>query len=109
MKAIHGNIGPFVERRYFKPNEIEQICTRELRAAGLYPSRPEPVRIDRFIEKRFGISPRNEELPDGVLGFTEFGPNGVRDIVISSLLMRRRGRPVSGASGRPSPMRPVMG
>jgi hypothetical protein len=52
MGIIRSTAGPFFQRPYFKPGEIEQICTKELRAAGLYPSRPEAIRIDRFIEKR---------------------------------------------------------
>jgi hypothetical protein len=93
MRTIHSITGPFFERPHFKPGEIEQICTKELRSVGLYPSRPEPVRIDRFIEKRFGISPRYENLPEGVLGFTEFGVSGVKEIVISRDLDGDEGTP----------------
>ncbi len=93
MKTLHSRTGPFFERPYFKPGEIDQICTKELRGAGLYPSRPEPVRIDRFIEKRFGISPTYEKLREGVLGFTEFGTAGVTAIVVSSDLDAGEGSP----------------
>ena len=54
--------------------------------AELFPSSPEPVRIDRFIEKRFRVTPRFEELGKGVLGFTKFGPAGVQEMVISRTL-----------------------
>jgi hypothetical protein len=84
MRTIRSTTGPFFERPHFKPGEIEQICTKELRAAGLYPSRPEPIRIERFIEKRFGISAIYEKLPERVLGFTRFGTTGVTEIVVSS-------------------------
>lgn len=93
MKTLHSKTPPFFERPYFKPGEIDQICARELRAAGLYPSRPEPIRIDRFIEKRFGITPRYEKLPNGVLGFTEFGPHGVTEMVVSADLDADEGTP----------------
>jgi hypothetical protein len=53
---------------------------------GLLPSSPEPIRIDRFIEKRFKVSPQYEPLPEGVLGFTRFGKNGVKAVVISAAL-----------------------
>jgi len=62
------------------------MCVEELRAVQLMPSEPSPVRIDRFIERRFNVSPRYEDLPDGVLGFTKFGPRGVTDVVIAAQL-----------------------
>jgi len=52
----------------------------------LYPAEPQPVRIERFIEKRFGVSPVYEDMPDGVLGFTKFGAKGVEKIAVSSAL-----------------------
>ena len=75
-----------IERPYFKLREIEEICTSELQKAELYPSQPEAVRIDRFIEKRFGVTHRYEVLPEGVLGFTRFSANGVEDIVVARSL-----------------------
>ena len=36
--------------------------------------------------------PRYDELPEGVLGYTEFGKNGVVDIVISAALDAERGK-----------------
>lgn len=67
------------------------MCADELRKTGLYPSAPEPIRIDRFVEKRFGVTHTYRKLPDGVLGFTLFGPNGVKEIVVAEDL--------EGASG----------
>jgi hypothetical protein len=66
--------------------EIEDICADELRKVNLYPTEPQPVRIERFIEKRFGVTPEYEDLPDGLLGFTKFGAKGVEKIVVSSTL-----------------------
>lgn len=74
------------ERPHFEPTEIDRTCAMELRAVGLLPDRPEPIRIERFIEKRFGIQPDYDELPDGVLGFTQFGSRGVARIVVSRQL-----------------------
>jgi hypothetical protein len=88
MRNIRTRGGPFLERPHFKPGEIERICTEELRKVDLYPSAPEPVRIDRFIEKRFKISHQYEDLPDGVLGFTKFGRHGVEAIVFAKTLDR---------------------
>ena len=71
---------------YFTASQIDNMCCDELRAVGLLPSSPEPIRIDRFIEKRFNVSPQYEDLPNGVLGFTRFGRNGVMAVVISAAL-----------------------
>jgi hypothetical protein len=86
MKNFHSNSGPFAERPHFDLREIERICTDELRAAGLYPTTPQAIRIDRFIERRFGVSPAYESLPEGVLGFTRFGPKGVEAIIVAKSL-----------------------
>lgn len=87
MKTVRTSKGPFTERRYFKPQEIEHMCVQALRGVGLLPQTPQPIRIDRFIEKHFKISHSYEDMPEGVLGFTRFGPNGVvEDIVLSTAL-----------------------
>ena len=86
MKTIRTRSGSFTERPHFKLREIEEVCTSELQKAGLYPSAPEAIRIDRFIEKRFNVTPRYEALPDGVLGFTRFGKGIVTEIVVSRAL-----------------------
>ena len=86
MKTIRTRSGPFVERPHFQLREIEETCSSELRKVGLYPSAPEAIRVDRFIEKRFNVTPRYEDLPDGVLGFTKFGKGVVVEIVVSRAL-----------------------
>lgn len=86
MKIYRANTGPFNERPYYELAEIESICLEELNAIDLYPKKPEPIRIERFIEKRFNITPRYDDLPDGVLGFTLFGPKGAQDIVVARSL-----------------------
>ncbi len=82
MRTYRTTTGPFTERPYYTLKEVEQICTDELRKVSLLPQDPEPVRIDRFIEKRFKVVPKYEDLPEGLLGCTEFGPKGVQEIVI---------------------------
>jgi hypothetical protein len=77
---------------YFTAVQIDNMCCDELRGTGLLPASPEPVRIDRFIEKRFKVSPQYEALPDGVLGFTRFGKNGVQAVVISAALDAEGGK-----------------
>jgi hypothetical protein len=77
---------------YFTPSQIDNMCCDELRGVGLLPSSPEPIRIDRFIEKRFNVYPEYEDLPNGVLGFTRFGKNGVTAVVISAALDAEGGK-----------------
>lgn len=86
MRTFRSKSGPFSERPHFEPNEIDQICSDELRKQGLFPNSPEAIRIDRFVEKRFGVVPHYEDLPAGVLGFTKFSKNGVDEIMISAEL-----------------------
>jgi hypothetical protein len=86
MRTYRTNRGPFATRPFFEPVEIDRICGDALKAAELMPNTPEAVRIERFVEKHFKVSPRYEALPDGVLGYTSFGPNGVTGIVITTAL-----------------------
>lgn len=83
MKTFKPRSGPFSERPYYSTDDIENICIEELSKVGLLPLEPAAVRIDRFIEKRFGPHVY-ERLPDGVLGLTRFGAKGVQEIVIAS-------------------------
>jgi len=75
-----------LERPFYKDSEVEAICEDALRSVSLFPESPSPVRIDRFIEKRFGISPSYEDLPEGVLGLTIFGSKGVEAVCLSRSL-----------------------
>lgn len=61
------------------------MCRDALAGAKLLPSEPQPIRIDRFVEKHFGCVPNYEDFGEGVLGCTLFDANGaVRAIGISS-------------------------
>lgn len=86
MKTFRSKTGPFSEQPFYEAAEIESICTEELQKLQLYPSDPSPIRIDRFLEKRFGVHPTYEDLPKGLLGFTRFGPKGVEEIVVAKAL-----------------------
>lgn len=92
MKTFPSKSGPFAKRPHFEPSEIDRICADELRKSGLYPNSPEAIRIDRFVEKRFGVVPQYEDLPEGVLGFTKFSKNGVDAVVISAALDAEGGK-----------------
>jgi len=86
MKSVRTKKGPFAERPFYKDDEIERLCREELESAGLYPSDPRPIRIDRFIEKRFRITHDYEELPSEILGYTRFNKGGVSAIVVARSL-----------------------
>ena len=86
MKTIRTTQGPFADRPHFTTAEIDRTCSDELRKAGLLPTTPEPIRIDRFIKKRFNVDYEYADTLPGVLGFTEFGRNGVVRIVVSRAL-----------------------
>jgi hypothetical protein len=88
-------LGQTYKAPYFTSSQIDNMCCDELRGVGLLPSSPEPIRIDRFIEKRFNVSPQYEDLLNGVLGFTRFGKNGVKAVVVSAALDAEGGK-VSG-------------
>jgi hypothetical protein len=86
MKTMRPRNGPFAERPFFSAQEVERICEDELRKSGLYPDSPQSIRIERFVEKRFQVRPIYEDLPTGVLGYTEFGPSGVVAVYVSRAL-----------------------
>jgi hypothetical protein len=86
MKTYRAKTGPFAEQPFYEPAEVEAICTDELQKLNLYPSDPAPIRIDRFIEKRFSVQPTYDDLPAGLLGFTRFGPKGVAEVVVAKAL-----------------------
>ncbi len=88
----HFRSGPSSKQPYFTPSQIDGICCDELRKEGLLPPSPEAIRIDRFIEKRFSVSPQYEDLPPGVLGFTQFDKDGVKAVVISATLDTEGGK-----------------
>ena len=92
MKMLSTQSGPFVERPYYEDSDIEAIVTDELSRVGLLPTVPQPIRVDRFIEKRFGIVPQYEDVPDGILGFTKFGAKGPEEVVVSRSLSDEGGR-----------------
>lgn len=86
MRTSRGGVGPFQERPFYSLNEIERICVEALRGVDLLPSSPEQIRIDRFIEKRFSVTPSYEDLGEGILGLTRFGRNGVQEVIVSQRL-----------------------
>ena len=86
MRTHRSNVGPFAERPYFTQDDIERISLDELEKVSLLPTTPEPIRIERFIEKRFDVRASYEDTPPGVLGYTLFGPKGVESVIVSRAL-----------------------
>lgn len=86
MITFRSEVGPFQERPFFRPIEIDRMCEESLLSVDLLPKSPEPIRIERFVEKYFKVSPTYDELPNGVLGFTTFSPDGVKNVSISKEL-----------------------
>lgn len=86
MKLIRAKTGPFAERPYYDDEEIERICSQALKGVDLFPDEPSPIRIDRFLEKRFDVVPEYRDLPNGLMGYTEFSSKGVESIVVSRKL-----------------------
>lgn len=92
MRTSRAQAGPFKERLYVERGEIESLALDELRKANLLPAIPAPIRVERFIEKRFKVVPSYEELPAGLLGFTQFGTSGVAEVVVSRSLAEEGSR-----------------
>lgn len=86
MKTYKAKSGIFDERVWYDHTEMENICLDALRSVALLPDTPSPIRIDRFLKKKFGVDAEYVDLPNGVLGFTEFGEKGVEKIVIAQSL-----------------------
>ena len=86
MRTYRTKAGPFKEGNFYSDEEIDSLCLDELQNARLLPSSPSAVRIDRFVEKRFGVTPQYENLPDGVLGMTIFGSSGVEAVIVAQSL-----------------------
>jgi hypothetical protein len=72
MKTKGTAQGPFAQRLYLPASHIERLCEDALRSVGLFPEAPSAIRIERFIEKKFGLTPEYSALPTGVLGYTVF-------------------------------------
>src|SRR5882672_4572560 len=86
MRTFRASKGPFREGFFLSDSEVENTCTDQLRNVNLLPATPAAIRIDRFIEKRFGFAPTYEDLPDGILGVTRFGSRGPQEIVVANAL-----------------------
>lgn len=86
MRTYRSAKGPFQEAVHYEDRDVEKIVLEELARVQLLPSEPAPIRVDRFVEKRFKVQIESLEMKDGVLGFSEFGPNGVQAVYVAKSL-----------------------
>src|SRR5262245_62148436 len=84
MKLINTTSGPFTKRLYIEYEEMDILCSNALQSVELLPNSPQPIRIERFIEKSVGITPEYVDLGPHVLGFSRFGPKGAEAVSIST-------------------------
>ena len=86
MRTFSAKSGPFLQRYHFETEEFEAIACQELRSVDLLPDVPVPIRVDRFIEKRFDIAPEYDDLPNSLVGFTRFDLKGPVEVVVARAL-----------------------
>lgn len=87
MQRYRAKSGPFEFVLRFSHEEIDQMCLEALQKAGCLPQTPEPIRIDRFIEKHFTANIIYEDLDPGILGYTAFQQDGsISAVGVSSRL-----------------------
>ena len=88
MRKLPTPSGPFPFQLYFEDlGEIDEICLEALKNQSLLPSKPAPIRIERFVEKEFKTALRYEDLGPDNLGCTIFNCfGGVEAILISRFL-----------------------
>ena len=92
MKTFKSPSGPFVEQPYYTPNDVEAICSDELQKLGFYPSDPSPVRIDRFIEKRFDLQPIKANAGNQKMVLVESGIQGQKLVQTTREKQRTRNK-----------------
>lgn len=76
MREYRATGGPFERRLSFQTDEIDEMCLEALEKSRFLPAKPEPIRIERFVEKHFQCNAGYEDLPPGVMGYTLFDKNG---------------------------------
>lgn len=87
------------QRIWYEAEDIEQIATEQLRRAELMPTLEDPVTdVERLIEVHLRAElDLYADLPDGVLGLTEFPARGAPKVLIDSALTEARDTEVAAA------------
>jgi hypothetical protein len=80
------------QRIWYEAEDIEQIATEQLRRAELMPTLNQPVTdVERLIEVHLRAElDLYADLPDGVLGLTDFPARGTPKVLIDSALTEAR-------------------
>ena len=85
MRKVPTPSGPFPFQLYFEDlGEIDEICLEALKTQSLLPSRPEPIRIERFVEKQFKTALIYEDLGPEHLGCIIFNTSGTIEAILVS-------------------------
>src|SRR5271165_4558482 len=95
MRKVPTPSGPYPFQLYFDDlGEIDEICLEALKTQSLLPSKPGPIRIERFVEKEFKTALRYEDLGPDNLGCTIFNRmGGVEAILVSRSLEEQNTTP----------------
>ena len=115
MRSWRSSGSYFGQEIRFDKAEIDRMCEDALREAKMLPAAPEPIRIDRFIEKHFGCRFVYEDIAEGVLGCTMFRADGGIALVAVSptlddgtVVGRRRFRSTSAHEAGHCLMHPIL-
>ena len=86
METFKVRSGPFAERYHYAPRSL-----RQSRLTSYVPPVCCPPLQSRYgwtgsLRKRFDTVPQYDDLPDGIIGFTRFGPEGPIELVVSRAL-----------------------
>jgi hypothetical protein len=91
MRKVPTPSGPFPFQLYFEDlGEIDEICLEALKMQSLLPSRPAPIRIERFVEKQFKTTLRYEDLGPENLGCTIFNSSGAVEAILVSRFLEEQ-------------------
>src|ERR1700747_896021 len=91
MRKVATPSGPFPFQLYFEDlGEIDEICLEALKTQSLLPSRPAPIRIERFVEKQFKTALRYEDLGPENLGCTIFNSSGAVEAILVALSLEEQ-------------------
>jgi hypothetical protein len=91
MRKIPTPSGPYPFQLYFEDlGEIDEICLEALKTQSLLPTRPAPIRIERFVEKQFKTALIYEDLGPGNLGCTVFSSSGTVEAILVSRFLEEQ-------------------
>lgn len=95
MKEFRTKEGRFPLRLHYETREIDEICLDALKQAKLLPSEPEPIKIDLFLEKYFGVVVDYRDLGKGIMGSTIFNSKGAVTGFIIAPWIEKDGTPIA--------------